>query len=96
MTRGRILENDVKKDRVNHIIEKVYANRYGLQVPAISPRQRSPFYINRVRPILARLELLAVLTRTKIVVSSLIFALLLLALTVYYHNHAGHQPSKTC
>ena len=76
----------MKKDRVNLIIEKVYANRYGLQVPAISPRQRSPFYINKVRPILARLELLAVLTRTKIVVSSLIFALLLIAVTAYFYN----------
>ena len=75
----------MKRDRVNHIIEKVYANRYGLQ-PVVSPGRGALFYSNRIRPILARLEPLAVLTRTKIVVSSLLFAILLIVVTAYYHN----------
>jgi LemA protein len=76
----------MKRDRINHIIEKVYVSRYDLDVPTLSPIQRSPFYLNRVKPVLARLEPLAVVTRRKIVVSSIIFAMLLMGVTIHYYN----------
>lgn len=76
----------MKRDRINHIISKVYVSRYDLDVPTLSPIQRSPFYLNRVKPVLARLEPLAVVTKRKIIVSSIIFATLLMGVTIHYYN----------
>jgi LemA protein len=77
----------MRKDRINQIIEKVYVNRYDLEVPTLAPRHQSPFYLNRVKPVLTRLETFAVvISRRKILVSSIIFAMLLIGMTIYYYN----------
>jgi LemA protein len=76
----------VKRDRINQIIEKVYVSRYDLDVPAISSRPRSQFYLSRIQPILTRLEPLTVLSKRKIIIAWLVLALLLIVVTIHYYN----------
>lgn len=76
----------MKKDRVNVIIKKAYANRYGLRAPVPVTRPRSDFYLTRVQPVLARLEPVTVLMRKRLLVVALILAAVLIWATIYYYN----------
>lgn len=76
----------MKRDRINVIIKKAYANRYSLGTPAPVARPRSLFYLTRVQPVLTRLEPVTVLLRKRILVAALVLAVIAIGATIHYYN----------
>lgn len=77
----------MKRNRVNQIIERAYAERYDLRTPVPASRPQSFFYLTKVRPVLDRVEpFAAALTRKRILLSSLLLTAVVVGITIHYFN----------
>jgi LemA protein len=90
------MEKNVKRDRINLIIKKAYANRYDLGPPMVAARPRSYFYLTKVRPVFARIEPIARLLRKRILLLLLIPAAILTGASIHYYNLLVISEQNMC
>ena len=74
----------MKRDRVNVIIRKAYAERYGLTPEVVYPRHSRS--LSRIYPVFAGAHPIEFVSQRRVVISIALFVVLIVGITAYYYN----------